>query len=260
MIGFYVFVTVVQVLTLSGVTNAQSERLNVTVYYETLCPFAKKFIVEQLHPLLHSDLSPYIELELIPYGKAKTEKKNDTHFEFTCHHKAAECYGNKIQACALVLIDLGAKTENLGFNRETVDFIACLMKDLTQNSTIDEIKIATEKCSPSKKDTILSCADDKLGSQYLDHLGKLTDHFQNPLRNVPTIVLDGVFRKKESDLSEKDFRTVFCSKPKTKVLTECHKVLETVENTTDSAIQPIPNLSLGLATLLSIGLRFLYRH
>lgn len=42
-------------------------------------------------------------------------KTND--YEFECHHGPKECEGNKIQACALKLIDQGRNTEDLGFNK-----------------------------------------------------------------------------------------------------------------------------------------------
>lgn len=41
-----------------------------TVYYESLCPDSAKFIVEQLHPTKQSPLGRYIEVTLIPFGKA----------------------------------------------------------------------------------------------------------------------------------------------------------------------------------------------
>lgn len=38
-------------------------------------------------------------------------------YEFECHHGPKECEGNKIQACALKLIDGGRKTDGFGFNK-----------------------------------------------------------------------------------------------------------------------------------------------
>ena len=41
-----------------------------TVYYESLCPDSVRFIVDQLHPVKQSPLGRYIDVTLIPFGKA----------------------------------------------------------------------------------------------------------------------------------------------------------------------------------------------
>ncbi|CAG9821397.1 unnamed protein product [Phaedon cochleariae] len=211
MIFNFVYFFLAQILL--STASAQIKRVNVTVYYETLCPFAKAFIVKQLHPVLEGNLSNYINLNMIPYGKAVTTQYSNGTFTFECHHKAVECYGNKIQACALTIINSGKNTENLGYNKDTIDFIACLMNDLTPQSTREEVDTSVGSCIDAETAPLLkSCASMPFGEQYLAYLGILTRRFQRPLGNVPTIVYNEKFSKTESDSSEKDFQKTLCSK------------------------------------------------
>lgn len=48
-------------------------------------------------------------------------------WNFECHHGPNECYGNKVQACAISKLDTMRPSENLGYNKVTVAFINCLM-------------------------------------------------------------------------------------------------------------------------------------
>lgn len=46
----------------------------VTVYYESLCPDSKAFIVDQLTPTVRGPLGNYIDLTLVPYGKSSVRE------------------------------------------------------------------------------------------------------------------------------------------------------------------------------------------
>lgn len=45
-------------------------QLQLAVYYESLCPDSARFIVEQLQPLKRSPLGKYVDVTLVPFGKA----------------------------------------------------------------------------------------------------------------------------------------------------------------------------------------------
>lgn len=40
------------------------------MYYESLCPDSARFITEQLHPVKSSPLGRFLDVKLIPFGKA----------------------------------------------------------------------------------------------------------------------------------------------------------------------------------------------
>jgi GTP cyclohydrolase FolE2 len=50
--------------------NHEHHRVNVAVYYESLCPDSIKFFTQQLYPSLQGNLSKYVNLTLLPYGKS----------------------------------------------------------------------------------------------------------------------------------------------------------------------------------------------
>ncbi|XP_050143972.1 gamma-interferon-responsive lysosomal thiol protein-like isoform X1 [Malus sylvestris] len=75
------------------------QKVDLTIYYGTLCSACASFI-EQLLPLLISeeDLMAIINLRLVPSGNVRVEGPNDT---VVCEHGQDECYLNSIQACAI---------------------------------------------------------------------------------------------------------------------------------------------------------------
>lgn len=49
--------------------NGQGSRMTLDVYYESLCPDSRNFLVNQLAPNWKS-LSSFVDLRLVPFGKA----------------------------------------------------------------------------------------------------------------------------------------------------------------------------------------------
>lgn len=50
--------------------DSNVSKIKVTVYYEALCSDSRNFVLKQLLPT-YSILHEYMELDLIPYGKAQ---------------------------------------------------------------------------------------------------------------------------------------------------------------------------------------------
>lgn len=57
---------------LSQKDEPAQQKVHVAVYYEALCPDSRSFIIRQLGPTYRT-LSANVEIELIPYGKAKVK-------------------------------------------------------------------------------------------------------------------------------------------------------------------------------------------
>ena len=53
----------------NGVVNCE-EKVNITVYYESLCPDSIEFITAQLYPTYQS-FEKYLNVEFIPFGNAE---------------------------------------------------------------------------------------------------------------------------------------------------------------------------------------------
>lgn len=205
-VAVFLFVFVIAIA-IAQHENHQHHRVNVAVYYESLCPDSKKFITTQLYPSLQGNLSNFVNLTLVPYGK--TKKNGDL---YDCHHGPAECYGNKIHACALNLIDDGKSSEGLGYNKVALGFINCLMNKAVRNG--NDATFPSYECAQLSQvnnlNLIDNCANHTDANQYVEEFGKMTDAVSNPLKSVPTIVFNKQYKKEDSDLAQTNFVKALC--------------------------------------------------
>ena len=119
-----------------------TEQSVVAVYYETLCPDSRDFIVKQLKPTVNHlrDLTG-IYFDIVPYGKANTTVGPDGSITFQCQHGPAECERNIHHACVVKNVD--NRPQNL-----RAEMVACLFEKMgiEPSGDIDE---ATRKVSLS---------------------------------------------------------------------------------------------------------------
>lgn len=199
--------------------NVNTQKVPVTVYYESLCPDSKAFFTSQLYPNLQTNLSKWVNLTLVPYGKSNHTQVGVDQWEFTCHHGAYECKGNTIHACALHEIEKTTpRPSNFDFNPITLGFINCLMDKTTKR--IDENTGATIYDFPINNCSLINhvqnyvaienCAQHPDGSKYLAAFGDETHRFQENLMSVPTIVFNNKYTKEESNDATKNFVKVLC--------------------------------------------------
>lgn len=58
--------------------QCSSQKVHLTIYYDTLTPSCEEFIVFELPKAFELDFMPIINLRLIPYGNAYIHEPNDT--------------------------------------------------------------------------------------------------------------------------------------------------------------------------------------
>ncbi|XP_065854046.1 gamma-interferon-responsive lysosomal thiol protein-like [Euphorbia lathyris] len=73
-------------------------KVNLSVYYETLCPACANFIVRNLMTIFNNGLTEIINLRMVPWGNAHITTVNGT---VVCQNGFEECKLNTIQACAV---------------------------------------------------------------------------------------------------------------------------------------------------------------
>ncbi|KAL0901605.1 hypothetical protein ABMA27_006823 [Loxostege sticticalis] len=146
------------------------------LFYESMCPESRKFYTTYFSELV-SKLGNHVYFISIPYGKAATATYYNSTISFWCQHGDAECYGNKLHACAL----------------GEFQFTSCLMEfDRSGNGSDDA---AVDACKSKLKDesqsadTIKKCAKGDDGTINLLMLGKysVTAHYTS----LPHIKLNG---------------------------------------------------------------------
>lgn len=76
--------------------RADDDKVNFTLYYETLCPDCRQFMTTELYKAYQSVLD-IVNITVVPYGNAReTYDSSSQQYVFTCQHGAQECLGNLI--------------------------------------------------------------------------------------------------------------------------------------------------------------------
>lgn len=78
-------------------SSSADNKVNLSVYYESLCPYCANFMVNHLVKIFQTDLINIVNLRLIPWGNTQIQP-NDT---WICQHGVDECRLDVIEACAI---------------------------------------------------------------------------------------------------------------------------------------------------------------
>ncbi|KAK4342690.1 hypothetical protein RND71_038506 [Anisodus tanguticus] len=73
------------------------DKVNLSLYYESLCPYCADFIVNQLVKVLQTDLGSIVNLRLVPWGNTRIAPNSS----WICQHGTDECQINTVEACAI---------------------------------------------------------------------------------------------------------------------------------------------------------------
>ncbi|KAL1214868.1 Gamma-interferon-responsive lysosomal thiol protein [Cardamine amara subsp. amara] len=75
----------------------ESDKVQLNLYYESLCPGCQEFIVDYLVDFFDTDLDTITNVTLVPFGNAKLYDN----LTITCQHGEEECELNKVEACVI---------------------------------------------------------------------------------------------------------------------------------------------------------------
>ncbi|EOY07105.1 hypothetical protein SCA6_001237 [Theobroma cacao] len=217
----------------NNVTESQShskpERVNLSLYYESLCPYCRRFIVNQLVKVFNSDLLNIINLRLVPWGNAKVVKPDKT---INCQHGEDECYLNTIHACAInIWPDL----------RKHFNFIYCTenqgvhIKDGQHSDGADAVWKACSARLGMDQKLIKKCYDSGYGRKLLLQYATETNNLHPKHLYVPWVTVNNqpLFDKYEN------FVTYVCNAYKDKALPNACKSHSPKETEEESSIYPV---------------------
>lgn len=157
------------------IEKQQIQQVLVTVYYEALCPDSRSFIKHQLKPTF-DQIEDYIEVSLVPYGKAETIVTSDD-YEFKCQHGEPECEANIIHACSI---------DKVLNPRKRLELVECMISNNIHPQAI------LESCAQGMDELkdIVKCSKSMEGRQLLKRYGDLTKNLHPNVSFIPTITLN----------------------------------------------------------------------
>uniref|UniRef100_UPI0037E6FDBC gamma-interferon-inducible lysosomal thiol reductase n=1 Tax=Semicossyphus pulcher TaxID=241346 RepID=UPI0037E6FDBC len=169
--------------------------VEVALYYESLCPGCRLFLVEMLFPtwLL---LNEIMTVTLVPYGNAR-EKPDGQKYVYECQHGEQECLGNMIETCLMNMT-------NMAF-----PIIFCM------ESSSDVIKSA-QTCanlySPQLNwDSLMGCVKGDQGNQLMHQNALKTEGLNPPHQYVPWITVNGVHTEELQEKASTSLFALVCS-------------------------------------------------
>nr|XP_008169805.1 gamma-interferon-inducible lysosomal thiol reductase isoform X2 [Chrysemys picta bellii] len=152
--------------------------VSLSLYYESLCPACRNFLVTQLFPTWVM-LSDIMDITLVPYGNAQ-EKNVSGKWQFECQHGELECKGNMIETCLMYqLKDLD----------HSFPVIFCME---SAGSVVENLEACLQVYAPTVQVAeIKSCVTGDLGNKLMHHNAQLTDALNPPHNYVPWILVNG---------------------------------------------------------------------
>ncbi|MGH0129035.1 UNVERIFIED_CONTAM: hypothetical protein FKN15_062983 [Acipenser sinensis] len=195
--------------------RSQSEApVQVSLYYESLCPGCRGFLIMQLFPtwILLMDI---MNVTLVPYGNAQ-EKFDGKQWQFTCQHGEEECLGNMIETCIM---------DSLGDADKYFPVLFCM------ESSQDVIK-SGEAClklyEPTVQwESIMTCVKGDQGNKLMHANAQLTDALKPAHQYVPWVTLNGEHTDAMQDKAMSSLFNLVCSTYKGEKPVACTGVTKT---------------------------------
>ncbi|KAL7740150.1 hypothetical protein ACLKA6_003866 [Drosophila palustris] len=166
--------------------------LKMTVLYETLCKDSQKFITD-FWPVFQK-YHRCIDLTLVPHGNSQRVGNG-----FKCQHGRKECWGNRMQNCAL--------HSNLS-QLEQMQFVKCEMKSL---------KLVRNKSWKCAKDMHIKNGVQKClrvnGNKYQTEAAEITDQYG--FSEIPAIIFNGEYDESIQRSTRANVHRTLCNVLKT---------------------------------------------
>nr|XP_060640843.1 gamma-interferon-inducible lysosomal thiol reductase [Anolis sagrei ordinatus] len=170
--------------------------VSVSLYYESLCPACRAFLVLQLFPTWLM-LSHIMNITLVPYGNAQ-ETKGPSRWQFECQHGQDECLGNMMETC---LIDY--------FQDVSYAFPVIFCMESSRNVTQNLPTCLNLYFPEASLANITSCIDGDLGNKLMHQNAQSTRSLNPPHQYVPWILINGKHTEElQSQAQDSLFRLV----------------------------------------------------
>ncbi|KAL4394990.1 hypothetical protein HN51_022883 [Arachis hypogaea] len=82
------------------VADKNNNKVNLSVYYESLCQPCATFIIKNLYEIFNTNLISIVNLQLVPYANSHVNLTNNS---ISCQNGQDECILNSLESCAMNL-------------------------------------------------------------------------------------------------------------------------------------------------------------
>ncbi|XP_028407156.1 gamma-interferon-inducible lysosomal thiol reductase-like [Dendronephthya gigantea] len=207
--GLFVLQIVAIYLVITSSTAQEAKRVNITLYYESMCGGCMYFIKNQYYPAFQA-IGSIMNVHLVPYGNANEKEKGDK-WVFSCQHGKQECIGNLIETCAIHFYPKAS---------DFFPFIHCI--------EVSEVYPSTAAPSCAQKfhlnySKIESCANGDLGNRLEHEMALKTEALKPTHTYVPWVTLEGVHTKEIQNEAESNLIELICKTYKGPVPSGCEK-------------------------------------
>ncbi|KAI5663247.1 hypothetical protein M9H77_22570 [Catharanthus roseus] len=153
------------------------EKVTLSLYYESLCPYCANFIVNELVKVFETDLSSIVNLRLVPWGNTQITPNNS----WICQHGRDECLLDMVEACVI----------NVWPNPEIhFKFIRCV-EDLRLRNMHNNWQSCFDSLGLSQT-PIRNCFNTGLAVRLEQGYADETDHLNPPHRFVPWVLVNNL--------------------------------------------------------------------
>ncbi|XP_066391520.1 gamma-interferon-responsive lysosomal thiol protein-like isoform X2 [Miscanthus floridulus] len=154
----------------------EAGKVAVALYYESLCPYSARFVVNHLAKVFVDGLLEVVDLTLVPYGNARIH----TGGVISCQHGPYECLLNTVEACAIdAWPDLDVH----------FSFIYCV-EDLVVKRQYKDWESCFQKLGLDPE-PVTQCYNSEHGHKLELEYANQTNALEPPHRYVPWVVVDG---------------------------------------------------------------------
>ncbi|KAH9426361.1 hypothetical protein DERP_010929 [Dermatophagoides pteronyssinus] len=161
-------------------TSLAVKKVNVHLFYETICPGCQQEFQRSVVPA-HKNIGQYLNFDLVPWGNARIFK-NDYVFGIICQHGEQECWGNQFHACVI---------NKLSYE-EAFNFVDCFFRT---HENLKDVKGKCQSCSKELNidfDKMKQCAESDEGQNYVLGMNNRTIAIAKGKTGVPWTVIEGV--------------------------------------------------------------------
>ncbi|XP_002400600.3 gamma-interferon-inducible lysosomal thiol reductase [Ixodes scapularis] len=177
-------------------------KVNVTLFYESMCPYSKAFITTQLYPT-YTKLQEYLSVTVVPFGNGnineRTLRSKKTYYSVTCQHGQNECKGNTIQACAVKYCQT---------TEAWLSLIACMS---VFYDPYNQGKKCADKLNLTLEWSLVTECVTKEGEQILLEMGRRTQKQIPHVTHVPYVVIGSAYDRLSETQAVKNLFQLACS-------------------------------------------------